>query len=142
MKKASTFIIVLIVINIPLQSCAQPKPCPANNKKAEKVLKKYLAKERNIQSLRDQYDMPINNNAKEKIKSLSGEKYKEECQELLSNLEWLEKTNNYSTYKVASHYFIVIYSFDENSTFKMDEIPIINNEYKAIGSIIDLGDSE
>lgn len=137
MKKASILIIALIIMSIPLQtSCAQTSPCPANNEKAKKVLIEYLAKERNIQGLQDDYNMTISNNAKNNIKPLSGERNRKECQQLTSNLEWLGNAKNYSIYKVADHYFIVIYSFNKNEKFQWNEIPIVNSEYKAIGSII------
>lgn len=143
MKKASILIIVLIVMSIPLQtSCAQTNSCPANNKKAEKELREYLAKERNIKSLEKNYSTAISDNAKENIQSLSGEKSKEECQQLRLNLEWLEDQEHYSIYKVADLYFIVLYSFTEEGDFQIDEIPIVNSEFEAIGSIIDFGGSE
>lgn len=115
MKKANLFTIVFIVLIIPFQaSCAQSSPCPADHEEAEQILKEYLSKERNIKSLGDNYDMPISDNAKDQIKSLSGEENQQECQQLRANLDWLKDEENYSIYKVADHYFIVIYSFDEN----------------------------
>lgn len=140
MKNASILIIILIAAIIPLQtSCAQNTPCPTNNTEAQKELKEYLSKERNIKSLHNQYDMPISNSAEDLIKSLSVEENRKECQQLRGNLEWLKEEDNYSIYKVAEHYFIVIYSFDQQGEFQIDEIPIVNSDYKAIGSIIDLG---
>jgi len=130
--------IVLIVLGFSLQkSYAQINPCPVNYKKAEKVLKEYLSKGKNIKSLHYQYDMSVSKDIKKNLKSLSGDKDKEECQQLISNLKWLEKVPNYSIYKVAKHYFIVIYSFDKNGRFQMKEIPIVNSQFEAIGSIID-----
>lgn len=137
MKKASILTIVFIVIIMPFQaSCAQSSPCPADREEAEQILKKYLSKERNIKSLGDNYDMPINGNTKDNIKSLSEEENQQECQQLRANLDWLEDEENYSIYKVADHYFIVIYSFDENGEFQWNEIPIVNSDYKFLSTVI------
>lgn len=127
----------LIVICVPLQqSYAQTSPCPANNDIAEQKLKKYLSKEKRIKSLRDQYDMTISDSTKDNIKSLSGEQNKEECQQIKSNLDWLEDQEHYSIYKIADHYFIVLYSSSKEGEFQIEEIPIVNNKFKAVGSII------
>ncbi len=142
MKKATFLIPVLLIISIPLQSCAQAKTCPTNNPKAEKVLMEYLSKEKNIESLRDAYGMAISKNAKDNIISLSGDKYQEECQQLRLHLNWLKNQMHYSIYKIANHYFIVLYSFDQKNKFQMEEIPIVSSEYVALGSIINLGGSK
>lgn len=137
MKKVNILILGLIALSIPLQkSCAQIRSCPPNNEKAEKVLKEYLSIEIRLQSLRNLYNMPITNEAKDNLKPLVGEKYEEECRQLRSNIEWLEKQEHYSIYKVANHYFIVLYSFTEKGDFQVNSIPIVNSNYKGIGSII------
>ncbi len=143
MKKATFLIPALIIMIITFQiGCAQTKLCPADNPKAKKVLLEYLAQEKNIKDLRDDYNMTISFNAKNNLKSLSGEKYKEECQQLRTHLEWLEDQRNYSIYKLASHYFIVLYSIDQKGQFHFNSIGIVSSEYEALGGIIDFGGSK
>lgn len=137
MNNSILLITLLIIISIPLQSsCAQSTICPESHEKAKKYLKEFLAKERNIEGLQKDYDSTIKLNAQNNIITLSDEKNKNECQQLYSSLTWLEKQENYSIYKVADLYFIVIYSFNNEDKFQVDSIPIINKEYKAVGSII------
>ena len=137
MNNSILLVISLIIISIPLQSsCAQSTICPESHEKAKKNLKEFLAKERNIEGLQKDYDSTIKLNAQNNIITLTDEKNKKECQQLYSNLTWLEKQENYSIYKVADLYFIVIYSFTEDGNFNVKEIPVINNDYKAVGSII------
>lgn len=138
MKKLNVLLFVFIMMTVPLQqSCAQTSLCPANNEKAEQELKDFLLKEKNIKTLRDRDNMPISNNAINNIKPLTGEANSEECRQLRSNLEWLEDQKHYSIYKVADHYFIVLYSFTKGGRFHKKEIPIINSKFEAIGTIIE-----
>jgi hypothetical protein len=136
-KRASIIIIACILIGMSYQtSCAQSNVCPASNEKAEEKLKEYLSKERNIKSLGDNYGINITKNYTSQIKPLTGKENNKECQQLHSNLDWLENEENYSIYGLADHYFIIIYSFDEVGKFQFDSIPIINSSYKAVGSVI------
>jgi len=86
-----------MVMCIPLQeSCAQASPCPADKQQGKQTLKEFLAKERSIQSLQDQYDMAVTDSTKDQITSLTGEAYKDECRQLLENIDWLQDQQHYS----------------------------------------------
>lgn len=111
----------------------QPVPCPADHKKAEQELQKYLSQEIAIESLRKQYNMDIDRNAPNNIRILTGKSHQNECEKLNNNLNISESKWLHSFYKVADHYFIVDYLLSENNEFEFKSITIVNNEFEVIG---------
>jgi len=112
--------------------------CPPNHEKAEETLIKYLESEKNIEELREVYNVNIDSSNKNKVRVLYQEEDQVTCKKLIEKFEWLDNFQHYSFYRVDEFYFIVTYSLSGKKGFHNKGISIINSRYERLAIIINI----
>ena len=137
MKNLRIILIIFVALIFSYQKgSAQQVNCPQNFEKAKQDLKEYLSSKKNIANLKQEYKLALNDTTFKTIYSLSGEKNTNICSKLLKNAPWLKNFTQYSFYKTENYYFIVTYSFP-NNTYKRIAIDILDQKYKRKVAVMD-----